>query len=116
VHSVVILDVTRRYPYAPVPDLTDTLVTAARSLAFGEARQVGWFWLPCPLCGMYFSGKEWGPPRAGVTDFIPVAGRPGLFRAICPPCAAAGRGASRPVRFALDGEGTAAGAEASESP
>lgn len=30
----------------------------------GYAALMGYFWLPCPLCGQYFSGAETGPGRA----------------------------------------------------
>lgn len=25
------------------------------------ARVMGYFWMPCPLCGEYFGGHEWHP-------------------------------------------------------
>lgn len=24
-----------------------------------KAKMLGYFWLPCPLCGRYFGGHEW---------------------------------------------------------
>lgn len=47
-----------------------------------HARDRGYFWLPCPLCGREFGGHE-------ITDSIHVDGdRPGLFTGICPVCSA----------------------------
>ena len=55
---------------------------------------LGYFWIPCPLCGRYFGGHEWreidGKPDS-VPD--PRGGADiGLSRAICPICTAEGRG------------------------
>ena len=61
------------------------------------ARLLGYFWLPCPLCGQMSGGHEWrdidGKPSC-IPD--PESG-PGYFTGICPDCTRAGRGAV-PVR------------------
>lgn len=48
----------------------------------------GYFWLPCPLCGRHFSGREWNRSfDAGLNASIPTD-TPGLRRGICARCAA----------------------------
>jgi len=60
------------------------------------AALLGYFWLPCPICGQHFGGHEWkdrdGNPssilaRDGGTNYI----------GICPDCTRAGRGRRMPV-------------------
>jgi hypothetical protein len=62
---------------------------------------LGYFWIPCPLCGRYFGGHEWrevdGKP-ASVPDSRGGADI-GLSIAICPNCTAEGRG--HPPRISL---------------
>jgi hypothetical protein len=51
---------------------------------------LGYFWVPCPLCGRYFGGHEWRDIN-GLPSSIP-AGDPGISKGICPKCTRAGRG------------------------
>jgi hypothetical protein len=53
---------------------------------------LGYFWIPCPLCGRYFGGHEWHYPD--VLSVIPKPGGGGT--AICPSCTAAGLGKEFP--------------------
>jgi hypothetical protein len=65
-----------------------------RFLARAHAALFGYFWLPCPLCGRYFSGAEW-KDRKGLPSSIPDPERePGSLRGlgICPTCTLAGKG------------------------
>lgn len=55
------------------------------------AREHGYFWLPCPLCGEQFGGHEWGGPP-GYEHTIPDPDDPMLGHGICPACTMAGRG------------------------
>jgi hypothetical protein len=55
------------------------------------AAVMGYFWLPCPLCGQEFGGHEWRDID-GKSSSIPVDGQPGRGRAICPDCTRAGKG------------------------
>jgi hypothetical protein len=50
----------------------------------GYAFLLGYFWLPCPLCGRFSGGHEWDGfnPRAS----MPVPGEPNRYRGICPSC------------------------------
>lgn len=41
------------------------------------ARWTGYFWKPCPVCGRFFGGHEWG-----MYSSIPT-GRPGITQAVC---------------------------------
>lgn len=59
------------------------------------AQTHGFFWLPCPLCGIDFGGHEWMQHSwtQGKPAHIPdPSGQPGLYKGICPYCTAAGRG------------------------
>lgn len=65
----------------------------ARIAAGVAAGLGGWFWLPCPVCGEYFSGQEWQRSCAGdMPASVPVVDRPGLSTAICPACTREGYG------------------------
>lgn len=56
------------------------------------ARLGGYFWVPCPLCGVYFGGHELRD-RPGLSSTIPhPSGQPGRGKGICPACTLAGRG------------------------
>lgn len=55
------------------------------------AKALGYFWLPCPLCGRGFGGHEW-PRRDGVPVTVPDPDRPNGGLGICPWCAEAGHG------------------------
>ena len=48
------------------------------------AELLGYFWLPCPLCGRLSGGHEWDGfnPRAS----MPVPGEPNRYRGVCPSC------------------------------
>lgn len=45
------------------------------------AAVMGYFWLPCPLCGEFFGGHE-----SKTFEGIPVAGRPRIKQLICDSC------------------------------
>lgn len=51
----------------------------------------GYFWLPCPICGMQFGGNEIEGGNIPDPDYPPQSGR-GVC--ICPACDREGRGAS----------------------
>ena len=56
------------------------------------AAAMGYFWLPCPLCGEYSGGHEWRD-RNGLPAQIPAPdGRLGISVGICPKCTLAGKG------------------------
>lgn len=61
-----------------------------RFLHHAYAWALGYFWLPCPLCGRVMGGHEWrsvaGKPADIPTDTL------GIFRGICPVCTYQGRG------------------------
>lgn len=50
---------------------------------------VGYFWLPCPLCGRATGGHEWRQ-AGGKKDSIPT-GKPGISHGICPVCTYEGK-------------------------
>lgn len=55
------------------------------------ARRRGFFWLPCPLCGLKFGGHE----RDYLTKLpgsVPDPINPPCYVVICPPCTRAGKG------------------------
>lgn len=68
-----------------------------RGLHRRYAVALGYFWIPCPLCGQEFGGHEWRPRRGHVSD-IPD-GTPGGGRGICPDCTRAGRGCYETARI-----------------
>lgn len=49
-----------------------------RILAKIWADLMGYFWLPCPVCGQYFSGNELKPP------FSHVSLPDGSVKCVCP--------------------------------
>jgi len=56
------------------------------------AALLGYFWLPCPICGQEFGGHEW-LWKDGDIDRASVAAPDGKTRiGICPDCTRAGRG------------------------
>ncbi len=55
------------------------------------AKSHGYFWLPCPLCGMEFGGHEWGD-IGGKSSTI-WSGK-GKATGICPQCTRDGKGNS----------------------
>jgi hypothetical protein len=80
-------------PLPPLIDVSSPLVQGQRMQACVTARAGGYFWLPCPLCGVHFGGQEWlvrGSSRwpADIPDLF-IAGR---GQGICPWCTRAGRG------------------------
>lgn len=85
------------YPYKPVLDLTDPAVILDRMAAARTARQGGWFWLPCPLCGMQFGGHEW---LSGDSAVRLATDPEGQQTGICPPCTLLGRAADYRARQA----------------
>src|SRR5450755_1241380 len=90
-----LIDRSREYPETVLADFGDPNVLSNRVAAMVRANAERWFWLPCPLCGMYFGGHE-HHFLDGFPDSIP-SGQPGLSTGICPPCQMAGRG--RPVTW-----------------
>lgn len=64
-----------------------------------HAKILGYFWLPCPLCGQMFSGYEWDrSTKLGLPTSIPQEAQPrdmpfvASGRGICPDCVKSGRG------------------------
>lgn len=59
----------------------------SRTAARIYAAMNNYFWLPCPLCGQYFSGHEWklnhylGIPSVSALQPGEI---PHLFRGVCP--------------------------------
>jgi hypothetical protein len=77
-----------------------------RSRAFHRtyARTMGYFWLPCPLCGQEFGGHEWRDID-GKRSSIPAPDGPqGMSIGICPDCTEAGRGYDDPIFLAVGRE------------
>jgi len=66
-----------------------------RALHHAYALALGYFWLPCPLCGREMGGHEWREVE-GKTASVPTE-RPGTSHGICPICTYQGLGAG-PVR------------------
>lgn len=60
------------------------------------AAALGFFWLPCPVCGRMFGGHEWRD-RDGLPSCIPT-GVQGVGRGICPSCTRNGYGSRPPFR------------------
>lgn len=56
------------------------------------ARTLGYFWLPCPLCGTSFGGHEWRDIDAKPSTIPDPESGPGYSKGICPACTRAGRG------------------------
>jgi hypothetical protein len=83
----------RRFPYEPLIDLSDPAVVRERVMACNVAASHGWFWLPCPLCGLEFGGQEWmtrNPDHASSVHL--PEDEPDVSAGICPFCTLAGRG------------------------
>lgn len=55
------------------------------------ARRHGFFWMPCPLCKVPFSGAEWRDME-GKSSSIPDKKEKNLGHGICPSCTQAGLG------------------------
>lgn len=55
------------------------------------ARLLGYFWLPCPLCGRKFAGFQW-KNRRGLPSSIPVDAAWWRGVGICPTCTRKGLG------------------------
>lgn len=53
-----------------------------RRLNHWYADLMGYFWLPCPLCGQEFGGHEW---RSDLRHDIPTD-RPHVGKGVCPDC------------------------------
>jgi hypothetical protein len=78
-------------------------VRLPRTLHHAYAWLLGYFWIPCPLCGRHFGGHEWGWGDDEHPSAIPKPEGGGT--AICPRCTAEGRGenpAPRITRVDLD--------------
>ena len=77
----------------PLIDPTDPQVQAERARACQIATRGHWFWLPCPLCGVWSGGHEWlWDGGCGVASIPDIASGPGTSIGICPWCTRAGRG------------------------
>jgi hypothetical protein len=57
----------------------------ANASAERYARQHGYFWLPCPICGQMFGGHEWGSEH----QTLMLDASRGV--AVCPDCAGSPR-------------------------
>jgi hypothetical protein len=57
------------------------------------ARGLGYFWLPCPLCGQMSGGHEW-KDRNGLPSSVPAYryGESPRYEGICPQCTREGLG------------------------
>lgn len=53
--------------------------TRFRAFHRAYAAALGFFWLPCPLCGREFGGHQSGKDIPDPTD-------PPLYISVCPPC------------------------------
>lgn len=56
------------------------------------AKALGYFWLPCPLCGAYSGGHEWRDIDGMACSIPDPDGAPGSHLGICRACTRAGRG------------------------
>lgn len=56
------------------------------------AKTLGYFWLPCPLCGEEFGGHEWRNILGHHSSIPDPARGPSYGVGICLDCTAAGRG------------------------
>jgi hypothetical protein len=80
-------------PLEPAVDTSSLTFVQERIRAGIFASLHGYFWLPCPLCGIDFGGHEWRDGEPDKPSHIPdPGGIPGLFKGICPYCTEAGRG------------------------
>lgn len=73
------------------------MTTLLRLAAQADAARLGYFWLPCPLCGQHFGGQEWDDVDghdASIPDPERQQDPDRALRgiAICPNCTAAGAG------------------------
>jgi hypothetical protein len=80
----------------PLIDVLDPAVAAARAQARWHADQHGYFWLPCPLCGVPFGGQEVLRGRFPIPHIPDLAAGPGHYLVICPWCTRGGRGCDVP--------------------
>ena len=77
----------------PAVDITSLTFMQDRMKACVIANTSGYFWLPCPLCGIEFGGHEWSYKDYDKPPHIPdPSGLPGRYVGICPYCTKAGRG------------------------
>jgi hypothetical protein len=56
------------------------------------ANMMGYFWIPCPMCGEPFGGHEWRDIDGQPSSIPAPDGRPDIRVGICPECTQAGRG------------------------
>lgn len=54
------------------------------------ATALGYFWLPCEVCGQSWGGHEW--KQDGLPSSVPYPDQPGKSHGICPSCTRAGYG------------------------
>ncbi len=69
------------------------------------AKVAGYFWLPCPLCGVMSGGHEWRE-RNGLPSSIPKPGSDHMAIGICPSCTFRGLGYERGRSWRLFPDGT----------
>jgi hypothetical protein len=88
-HDFKFTDRGHAYPLEPLVSLRNPVVLAGRLWAWCRAAS-GWFWSPCPLCGLFTGGHEWRDGRGHVNS-VPT-GECGRSHGICQWCTRAGRG------------------------
>jgi hypothetical protein len=75
------------------------VIKISRCIERARARAGGYFWLPCPVCNVAFSGREWAPVTNGHESSIPELGNTWTGTGICPSCTAKGIGCYVKGRF-----------------
>lgn len=56
------------------------------------AQTMGVFWKPCPSCGEYFGGHEWGMMDVEVRHMVAHYGTEKSYEGVCPTCCENGVG------------------------
>jgi hypothetical protein len=79
---------TGEYSQRVIPSPLHVVTYPARAFL---AAVLGYFWLPCPLCGRKFAGFQWKRVR-GQPCSIPVEGTYWRGQGICPTCTRMGLG------------------------
>lgn len=81
-----------QHRFEPVEDTSTYEFRMGRARASARAKEEGWFFLPCQLCGTYYAGFEWAH-FPDVCSSVPESrDNPNTGRGICPWCTVAGRG------------------------
>jgi hypothetical protein len=84
-----------QHEFEPIPNINSVSFRVGRMAASTLARIESYFCLPCPLCGVMFTGYEWKAARLDDDlwcSSIPVDKSEGHHQGICPWCTEAGRG------------------------